>query len=126
MRLALRSWTQILNDEGALGITARAFLHGTASKFRRWPLKLAFHSRSSGSSLCLSIAARNMATLLAADLHPIGGPEICLGNQILKSLSTRIPIHTDEDGCPLAAQPFSQLTLLLQKLVPLWKNDFHN
>jgi len=32
--LALRSWAQILDDEGALGITARASLHGAAYKFR--------------------------------------------------------------------------------------------
>jgi hypothetical protein len=31
---ALRSWTQILNDEGVISITARASLHGASSKFR--------------------------------------------------------------------------------------------
>jgi hypothetical protein len=31
---AVRSWTQILNDEGALGTTARASLHRAANKFR--------------------------------------------------------------------------------------------
>jgi hypothetical protein len=116
---ALRSWTQILNDEGALGTTARAFLHGAASKFRQWPLGLAFHSKKSGSPLCPSIAARIMATLLTADLHPIRGQEILSGNQISTILSTRIPIQTDKDGCPLDTQQFPQPTLILQKLVPL-------
>jgi len=73
---ALRSWTQIRIDEGALGITARASLHGAASKFQHWPLELAFHSRNNGSPHCPSIMARNMATLLTADLHPTGDPEI--------------------------------------------------
>ena len=30
---AIRSWTQILNDEGALGTTARAFLRQATGKF---------------------------------------------------------------------------------------------
>jgi len=71
---ALRSWTQNLNDEEALGTTARATLHGAASKFRHWPLELAFHSRRSGSPLCPSLVATNMATLLTSDLHLTGGP----------------------------------------------------
>ncbi len=35
---AIRSWTQILNDGGALGTTARASLQTAAAKFRHWPL----------------------------------------------------------------------------------------
>ena len=31
---AIRSWTQILYDEGGLGTSARASLHRTAAKFR--------------------------------------------------------------------------------------------
>ncbi len=31
---ALRSWTQILNDEGVLGATTRASLRHTSAKFR--------------------------------------------------------------------------------------------
>jgi len=89
----LRSWTQNLHDEGALGITARASLHGAASKLQHWPLELAFYSRNSGSPLRPSILARNMATLLAADLHPTGGPEIWSENQISTSLSN--PRHTN-------------------------------
>ena len=42
---AIRSWTQILNDEGALGTTARASLQRASTMFRYWPLELAFHSR---------------------------------------------------------------------------------
>jgi len=59
---AFQSCTQNLNDEGALGTTARASLHGAASKFCQWPLELAFHSRKSGSPLCPSIVARYMAS----------------------------------------------------------------
>jgi len=80
-RSALRSWTQILNDEGALGITARSSLHGAASKCQHWPLELTFHSRNSGSPLCPSILARNMATLLDADPHPTGGPKFGQGTK---------------------------------------------
>ncbi len=35
---AIRSWTQILNDEGALGTTARASLNMASAKFRYWPV----------------------------------------------------------------------------------------
>ena len=73
---AIRSWTQILNDEGALGATARASLHRASDKFRYWPLETAFHTRRGRTPLCPSIVARNMATLLMADLHPVGGPDI--------------------------------------------------
>ncbi len=73
---AIRSWTQILNDEGALGTTARASLQLASAKFRHWPLEMAFHSRRGCLPLCSYIVACNMATLLMADLHPIGGPEI--------------------------------------------------
>ena len=70
--------------------------------------------------------AKDMATLLTTDLHPRGGPEIWPGNQISTSNSTRIPIHTDEDVCPLAIQQFPKPTLLLQNLVSLWDKGFHN
>jgi hypothetical protein len=73
---AIRSWTQILNDGGALGTTARASHRTTSAKFRHWPLDMAFHSHRGHTPICPSIVARNMATLLMADLHPIGGPEI--------------------------------------------------
>ena len=39
----IRSWTQILNDEGALGTTARACLQHAVTKFRHCPLELALH-----------------------------------------------------------------------------------
>ena len=70
----IRSWTQILNDEGALGTTARASLHSASAKFRHWPLEIALHSDRESIPICSSIDAHNMATLLMADLHPVGGP----------------------------------------------------
>jgi hypothetical protein len=41
---AIRSWTQILNDGGALDTTAKASLQLASAKFRHWPLEMAFHS----------------------------------------------------------------------------------
>ena len=41
---AIRSWTQILNDDGVLRTTARASFHLALAKFRYLPLELAFHS----------------------------------------------------------------------------------
>jgi len=122
---AIRSWTQILNDEGSLGATARASLQRASDKFRHWPLEMAFHSRKGRTPLCPSIVARNMATLLMADLHPIGGPEIWSGNQISTSIATRIPIDLDAEGCPCELQPFPQATQLLDKLTPLWEYGIH-
>jgi len=73
---AIRSWTQIVNDGGAIGTTARTSLQTTSDKFRHWPLEMAFHSHRGRTPICPSIVARNMATLLMADLHQVGGPEI--------------------------------------------------
>ncbi len=64
--------------------------------------------------------ARNIATLLMADLHPTGGPEIRSGSQISTYISSLIPIQQDEDGCPLKAQSFPKATLILKKITPLW------
>ena len=36
------SWTQVINDEGALGFTARVSYTQAAQKFKHWPLELAF------------------------------------------------------------------------------------
>ena len=69
--------------------------------------------------------ARYMATLFMADLHPAGGPGIWSGNQIATSLSSRIPIQMDEDGCPMNQQPFPPYMFLLQKLAPLWEHRVH-
>ena len=66
--------------------------------------------------------ARNMATLLLADLHPTGGPEIWSGNNISTSISSLIPTQLDEDGCPLKLQPFPDTTSILKKLTALWDN----
>ncbi len=87
---------------------------------------MTFRSHSRHTPICPSIVARNMATLLIADLHPVGGPEIWSGNQISTSISSRIPVHLDEEGCPLNIQPFPQRTLLLRQLAPLWEHGFHN
>ncbi len=70
--------------------------------------------------------ARNMATLLMADLHPVGGPEIWSGNQISNSIAARIPIDLDDEGCPCENQSFPQATHLLGKLGPLWEYEIHN
>jgi hypothetical protein len=87
---------------------------------------MAFHSDRDSIPICSSIVARIMATLLMADLHPVGDPEIWSGKQISTSIMTWIPIHLDEDGCPLEVQPFPHVTLLLRKLAPLWEHGFHN
>ena len=84
---AINSWTHTLNDQGALGATARASLIQSATKLKNWPLELAFHAQKGGIPLCPSIIARNIATLIAADLHPLGGPEIWSGNPISTALS---------------------------------------
>ena len=97
----VRSWTQILNDEGALGVTARASLHRASAKFCHWPIDLAFHTLRDRTPACKSVMARNMATLLLADLHPTGGPDIWSGNRISSSISALISIQLNDDGCPL-------------------------
>ncbi len=40
----IRAWTQILNDEGALGTSAHASLQRAATMFHHWPLELVFRS----------------------------------------------------------------------------------
>jgi hypothetical protein len=115
---AIRSRTQILKDEGALGNTAKASLHSTSAKFRHWPLDLAFQSDRDSIPICSSVVARNMVTLLMVDLHPVRVPEIWSGNQISTSIPSRILIHLDEDGCPREVQPFPHPTLLIRKLAP--------
>ena len=72
---AMRSWTQILNDEWALGVAARASYTQAAQKFKHLPLELAFHTHK-GHATCSSVIGRNVATLLTADLHPMGAREI--------------------------------------------------
>jgi hypothetical protein len=66
-----------------------------------------------------------MATLLLADLHPIGGPEIWSGNGISTSISSLILTQLDEDGCPLKKQAFPDATSTLKKLTALWDNGIH-
>ncbi len=61
-----------------------------------------------------------------ANLSPVGGPKIWSGNQISTSISSRIPVHLDADGCTLEVQLFPRATLLLIKLAPLWEHGIHN
>jgi hypothetical protein len=58
---AIRSWTQVLNDEGALGTTARASLQTASAKFRHWPLEMPFNSDRGHIPIYSSIVARNTA-----------------------------------------------------------------
>jgi hypothetical protein len=121
----VRSWTQIINDNGALGIAPRTSLLRPSAKFRQ-SLELTFHSQKRRPLVCLYIIARNMATLLTVDLHPTDGLKIWTGNHISTSLSAWIPIHTDEDDeCTVYAQPFHHPTLFLQKHVTPSGHGFH-
>ena len=88
-------------------------------------MQLAFHTDRRRTPVCTSVMARNMATLLLADLHPIGGPEIWSGNGISTSISSLIPIQLDEDGCPLKNQAFPDATSTLKKITALWDNGIH-
>jgi hypothetical protein len=76
-----------------------------AQKFKHWPLELAFHTHKSHAT-CPLVIGKNVATLLTADLHPMETEEIWSGNQILASITAKIPNITDEDGCPAEEQPF--------------------
>jgi hypothetical protein len=111
----------ILNDKGALGATTRASLYQAAIKFKPWPLELAFYNHLGGRPLCPSIIARNIATLIATDLHSLGGPEIKSDNPISTTLTLSMPITTDEDGCPTPIQPYTRVDHILRKLAPLWE-----
>jgi len=110
----IRSWTQILNDEWVFKATASASLRKAAEKFKHWPLELAFHTHN-GHATCPSVIGRNIATLLTAGLHPMGDTTIQEGNQIFASITARIPIMTDEDGCPAEEQPFPPTTQILPR-----------
>jgi len=72
---AIRPWTQILNNEGALGVTARASYTQAAEKFNHRPLELAFHILKDHAT-CPSVIGRNVVTLLTTDLHPMSDTEI--------------------------------------------------
>jgi len=85
-------WTHILNDEGALGVTARASLQRASARFRHWPIELAFHTLIDELPACKSVVARSMTALLLADLNPTGGPKIWYGDRISTSISSIIPI----------------------------------
>jgi hypothetical protein len=51
----------------------------------------------------------------------MGDTKIWSGNQISTSLTARIPIIMNEDGCPNENQPFSPVINILRRLVPLWE-----
>jgi len=87
---------------------------------------MVFHSDRGRIPICSSIVERDMATLLMADLHPVGGPDIWSGNQISTFISSRIPVHLDENGCPLEVQPIPQAMILLRKLAPLYEHGIHS
>ena len=61
---------------------------------------------------------RNVATLLIANLHPIGDIEILKGDQIATSLTTKIPIAMYEDGCPTEEQHFPPPIKILHIMAP--------
>ena len=63
-----------MNDKGALGLTARASLTASATKFAQWPLELAFTLTKKENPICTSLSAKCMAAVIMGDLHPIGGP----------------------------------------------------
>jgi len=122
----VRSWTQILNDEGALGVTARASLQRASDKIRHWPIELTFYTLWDRTPACKTVMARNTATLLLADLHPMGGPEIWSGNRISSTIAALIPIQLDEDGCPLKTHLFFEPTFIFKKLTPLRDYGVHD
>jgi len=53
-----------------------------------------------GTPFCPSIIARNIATLIVLDLHPLVGPETWPGNPISIALTNAILIRSDIDVCP--------------------------
>jgi hypothetical protein len=55
---AIRSWTQVLNDKGALGVTAMASYTQAAQNFKHWPLEPAFHTHI-GHTTCASVIGKN-------------------------------------------------------------------
>jgi hypothetical protein len=123
---ATNSCTNILNYQGALGATARDSRTQAAIKFQHWSLELAFHSHRGGRPLCPSVVARNIATLLTADLHPLGGPKIWSGNELSPTTSSLIPITTDEDGCPTPTQPYTSANRILRRLTSFWECKIHS
>jgi len=106
-------------QQRSLGVTSRVSLYEVAIKSKEWPLELAFHTHRGGRPLCPSIITRNIATLIAANLHPLGAPGIWSGNLISTTLILSIPITTHEDGCPTATQTYTRINRILRKLIPL-------
>jgi hypothetical protein len=98
--------------------------HKPHRNLKNLPLELELHSHR-GHATCLLVIDRNVATLLTADLHPMGIAEIWIGSHISASITTKIHTITDENGCPAEEQPFPPTTIILQKLVPLWEHSIH-
>ncbi len=96
----------------------RASLHHAATKFKHWLVELAFHTHKSHGT-CPSIFAKNAATLLAADLHPLGDVKIWASNQIVTSIANKIPVTMYDEGCPMEEQPFLSSLNILHNLAPL-------
>ena len=94
-----------------------------AQKLKHWPLELAFHAHK-GHATCPPVVGRNVATLLTTDLHSMRATEIWSGNQISASITAKIPVIMDEDGCLEEDQPSPPPRIkILQRLVPLWEHS---
>ena len=118
-----RTWSTILNDQGALGLTARTSLQEAATNYAQWPLELVFSLNKRGTPMCTSLSAKCMAAIIMGDLHPLGGPPMWEGNPISRSLVEAVPISLDADGSPLPNQPFLRIDAILRQLTPLWTNN---
>ena len=121
--VTINSWTHILNDQGTLGATTCASLTHASTKYKIWPLKLVFHTLRGCSPLCPSIIARNIATLIAADLHSLGELEIWSWNPIPATLTSAIPNTLDKVGYPTTNQPYTRTNKIIWKLIPHMKTN---
>jgi hypothetical protein len=121
----IRSWTQIPDDEGALGTTARASFKQAATKFRHWPLELVFHFHMDRPHNRLSIMGRNIATLRMVGIHPMGDPNSCMATRLRPPSLPGSPSNWTRNGYPIETQPFLPAMLILQKLAPLWEHGVH-
>ena len=97
---AVRTWTTIMNDKGALGLTARASLTAPATKFAQWPLELAFTLTKKGNPICTSLSAKCMAAVIMGDLHPIGAPPFGRATPSRAPSSRPYPYPRTRTGAP--------------------------
>ena len=56
----------------------------------------------------------------------MGTTNIWAGNHISASITARMPIITNEDGCPAEEQPFPPTTKIRQNPAPLWEHSIHD